>query len=194
MSTTIRDEDLGSLKDLFRAMKDRPAHLDDMNPESLPAFARVLLVTDGTVTHMLRAHFREAIHVDVLSQELESLADPVPWLEADKGEDILVRKVALKGASTGTPYARATSWIALGRLSPQMKSDIVELRRSIGHVLLANFSENRREMLWFGGAATEGTAGQSRSLERAYRVIAGGKPLMIIAETFSPEITRQSDA
>lgn len=195
MNTTIRDEDLGSLGDLFVASGDRPPHLSSLAADELPAFARVLLVTDGTVTHMLRAHFREPIHVEVLDHTFEPLSAPLPWLEAAKGDEILIRKVALKGAGTNTIYCQATSWIALERLSPQMRDDITQMRRSIGHVLLANFSENRRELLWYGAAPkdplSDGTKAQP--LERAYRVISQERPLMIISETFAPLISGENE-
>ena len=194
MNTTIRDDDLGSLSDLFVASHDRPQHLQSLTPEDLPAFARVLLVTDGTVTHMLRAHYREPIHVDVLDHTFEVLSEPLPWLQASTGDEILIRKVALKGARSGTIYCQATSWIALERLTPQMREDIIQMRRSIGHVLLANFSENRRELLWYGAANTSSKAseGEPLPLERAYRVISQEHPLMIISETFAPLISRPS--
>jgi chorismate-pyruvate lyase len=185
MMTTICNDDMGALVDLFIADHDRPDHLDAVAVENLEAFARVLLVTDGTVTHMLRAHFREPINVEVLNHDFQNLEHTNPWLEAKVGDDILKRKVALIGASTGHVYCHATSWIALERLSNGMREDIIKMRRSIGNVLLANFSENRRELLWCGQTK------QDQFLERAYRVISGGVPLMIIAETFGPAISRQ---
>jgi len=162
------------------------------------SFARVLLVTDGTVTHMLRAHFREPINVKVLSHDFQSLEAPEPWLQAKAGDEILLRKVALIGARTGRTYCLAKSWIALERLSPDMRADIDSMQRSLGRVLLANFSENRRELLWFGrtqnGASQfeEGsTETQGQTLERTYRVISGGVPIMMITEAFAPSILKQ---
>jgi len=195
MTTTICNDDMGPLANLFVAASDRPAHLDLVKIEDLCAFARVLLVTDGTVTHMLRAHFREPVDVKVLSHDLQSLEAPEPWLQAKPGDEILLRKVALIGARTGRTYCFAKSWIALERLSPNMRADVVGMQRSLGSVLLANFSENRRELLWYGRAQNgqsqfeEGsTKTQDPTLERAYRVISGGAPIMMIAETFAPSI------
>lgn len=180
MDIKICDDDLHALDDLFVAEEDRPSHLEAIKPGTLPAFARVLLVTDGTVTHMLRAHFREPVEVRVEAHNFTTLEQDLVWLEASKGREILIRDVTLTGKASGRLFARARSHIALDRLSPEMREDIVTMRRSIGNVLLANFSENRRELLWRG--LNEG------SLERTYRVIAGGKPLMIITETFAPLI------
>ena len=187
MATTIRNDDMDALANLFVAASDRPAHLNLIKIEDLCAFARVLLVTDGTVTHMLRAHFREPINVKVLSHDLQTLEAAEPWLQAKPGDKILLRKVALIGASTGRTYCFATSGIALERLSPDMRADIVSMQQSLGSVLLANFSENRRELLWYG--ETQKTQGQT--LERAYRVISGGVPIMMITETFAPSILNQ---
>jgi len=198
MTTTICNDDMDALANLFVATSDRPAHLSHIKIEDLCAFARVLLVTDGTVTHMLRAHFREPINVRVLSHDLQSLEAPEPWLKAKTGDEILLRKVALIGARTGRTYCLATSWIALERISPDMRADIVGMQQSLGSVLLANFSENRRELLWYGRTQNserqfEGgsTKTQGQTLERAYRVISGGMPIMMISETFAPSILNQ---
>jgi len=198
VTTTICNDDMDALANLFVAASDRPAHLNSVKIEDLCAFARVLLVTDGTVTHMLRAHFREPINVKVLSHDLQSLEAPEPWLQAKPGDEILLRKVALIGARTGRTYCLAKSLIALERISPDMHADIVSMRLSLGSVLLANFSENRRELLWFGRTQNgesqfeeNSTKTQGQTLERAYRVISGGVPIMTIAETFAPSILNQ---
>jgi len=198
VTTTICNDDMDALASLFVATSERPAHLNPVKIEDLCAFARVLLVTDGTVTHMLRAHFREPINVEVLSHDLQPLEAAKPWLQTKPGDEILLRKVALIGARTGRTYCLATSWIALERISPDMRADIVNMQRSLGSVLLANFSENRRELLWFGRAQNgesqleEGhTNIQGQILERAYRVISGGVPIMMISETFAPSILNQ---
>lgn len=192
MSIKTCDDDLDTLGDLFIAEEARPDHLAPVEPDALPAFARVLLVTDGTVTHMLRAHFREPVEVRVEAHEFVVTEDAKPtnhqWLETPDGGDILIRDVVLVGETSGRLFARARSWIALDRLTPEMREDIIAMRRSIGNVLLAHFSENRRELLWHGLT-------QEKTLERTYRVIAGGKPLMVITETFAPLILEkmQSD-
>ena len=195
MATKICDDGMDALADLFVATNDRPAHLSPVQIEDLSAFARVLLVADGTVTHMLRAHFREPINVEVLSHDFQSLEAPIPWLQANIGDEILLRKVELIGATTGRVYCLATSWIALERISPDMRDAIVTQRQSIGSVLLSHFNENRRELLWCGRVQndensfeTDSAETQGQTLERAYRVISGGVPLMIIAETFAPSI------
>jgi chorismate-pyruvate lyase len=181
MSTATRDDPLATLGDLFIAQSERPDHLTPVDPATLPAFARVLLITDGTVTHMLRAHFCEPVEVRVEAHDFTAPTEDDPWLGTPEGAQILVRDVTLSGASSGRLFARARSHIALDRLTPQMREDITTMRRSIGNVLLAHFSENRRELLW-QGLTPRGC------LERTYRVIAGGKPLMVITETFEPLI------
>lgn len=190
MSIKTCDDDLDTLGDLFIAEDARPEHLTPVEPDALPAFARVLLVTDGTVTHMLRAHFREPVEVRVEAHEFVGAGDARPtnheWLDTPDGADILIRDVVLVGETSGRLFARARSWIALDRLAPEMREDIIAMRRSIGNVLLAHFSENRRELLWHGLT-------QEKTLERTYRVIAGGKPLMVITETFAPLILKSRD-
>lgn len=181
MSTATRDDSLATLGDLFIAPEGRPNYLTPVEPGALAAFARVLLITDGTVTHMLRAHFGEPVEVSVEAHDFTAPAQGNPWLGTLPGGEVLVRDVTLSGASSGRLFARARSHIALDRMTPEMREDITTMRRSIGNVLLAHFSENRRELLWHG------LTGHG-CLERTYRVIAGGEPLMVITETFEPLI------
>lgn len=193
MSIKTCDDDLTTLGDLFIAEDARPDHLTPALPDALPAFARVLLVTDGTVTHMLRAHFREPVEVRVEGHEFVVAGNggfaTQKWLETPDGTDILIRDVVLVGETSGRLFARARSFIALDRLAPEMCEDIIAMRRSIGNVLLAHFSENRRELLWHGLRQDEReNEASEQTLERTYRVIAGGKPLMVITETFAPLI------
>lgn len=178
-NTRTCDDTLATLGDLFIAAEARPDHLSPIEPGALPPFARVLLITDGTVTHMLRAHFGEPIEVHVEAHDFTAPAEGNRWLGAPGGAQVLVRDVILTGATSGRLFARARSHIALDRLTPQMREDITAMRRSIGNVLLAHFSENRRELLWHGLT-------RRGCLERTYRVIAGGRPLMVITETFEP--------
>ncbi len=190
MSIKTCDDTLGALGDLFVVQEARPEHLSSTEPDTLPAFARVLLVTDGTVTHMLRAHFREPVEVRVEAHEYVTIDKDDSWLGCARGADILIRDVVLVGEKSRRLFARARSRIALGRLTPEMREDIVEMRHSIGNVLLARFSENRRELMWYGlgPADPDRFEGGPQTLERTYRVIAAGKPLMIITETFAPLI------
>lgn len=198
MSIKTCDDDLDTLGDLFIAEDARPDHLNAVEPDALPAFARVLLVTDGTVTHMLRAHFREPVEVRVEAHDFVTASKDHKWLETPDGADVLVRDVVLVGEASGRLFARARSFIALDRLTPDMREDIVTMRRSIGNVLLAHFSENRRELLWHGTAAANpdffpasGKTGHD-TLERTYRVITGNRPLMVITETFAPLILEEA--
>lgn len=194
MAIKTCDDDMGALGDLFVAMDACPGHLNPAIADSLAPFARVLLVTDGTVTHMLRAHYREPIEVQVLGHQEDRLLEEDPHLEAPAGEQILVRDVALKGATSGQLFCRATSRILLGRMPEGMRDDIVSMRRSLGHVLLAHFSENRRELLWYGTYAEPGSLFSDQKggqvLERAYRVISLQRPVMVITEVFAPFVLR----
>lgn len=190
MAIKACDDDMGALSDLFVAEAARPAHLTPALINELAPIARVLLVTDGTVTHMLRAHYREPVEVHVLAHTQQQLEQDDRHLELAKGEEILVRDVALVGAASGTVFCRARSLIVLKRMPAGMRDDIVSMRRSLGHVLLANFSENRRELLWHGTYNEPGDlfpeTPNETVLERAYRVISNKQPLMIITEIFAP--------
>lgn len=177
-------------RSLFLASAERPAPLRPLEPHSLTPFQRALLVTDGTVTHLIEAYAFEPVEVLRLRQESEVLHDDHPWLETGRGTPVVVREVVLRGRMTRRVYVHAVSLLVPERLSAEIRRGLEVDEGGLGRILLASRIENRRELLWYGRevpaelppplSELAGTA----FISRTYRIIAGGRPAMLITERF----------
>ncbi|MGE0642883.1 MAG: chorismate pyruvate-lyase family protein [Nitrospira sp.] len=178
------------MEDLLTAQFALPADLRELNLRTLTPFQRALMVTDGTVTKFIEAYTMEQIEILRLGQEVKLLSVDNEWLEAEKGTTVLVRQVLLRGKWSYTCYAYAPSLIVLDRL-PQFIKDGLELEGGgIGRILYGNRWETHRELLWWGKETLKNVPDIIRdktgeeALSRTYRIIAGGKPIMLINEKF----------
>lgn len=175
---------------LFLAMDRRPPGLEPVAPGELTPLQRGLLVIDGTVTTFLEAWALEPVAVDRLWQRRSALAAPDPWLAAGAGTAILDRAVMLTGRHSGAFFAFAESRVLPDRLPPAMREAVEESAAGLGQILLDSGTDTRREGLWYGrerrtvppppvAAVTDGDF-----LTRTYRVVAAGRPWMLITERF----------
>ena len=178
------------LSDLFVAQFARPAQLGAVNLRALTPFQRALLVIDGTVTKFIEAYTMEPVDTIRVDQEQRPLASEQPWLEAPKGTEVLARRVVLEGKYTRTVYAYAVSLVVPERIPEPARAEFQHDAGSIGRILLGARLEQRREILWYGRehlsdvpAAIKHLNG-APVLSRTYRIIAGGRPLMLINEKF----------
>ena len=117
----LADSTAGVLDATYAATADMTTILADSGTKNLSQYLSGLsengsiktgcsyaFATDGTVTHMLRAHFREPVEVRVEAHDFTTLdEDALPWLEASKGREILVlycpRREATYKVSAITP-------------------------------------------------------------------------------------------
>ena len=182
--------DFNPMEDLLMAQFAMPANLRELNLRTLTPFQRALMVTDGTVTKFIEAYTMEQIEVIRLGQEIRPLVVDNEWLEAEKGTKVLMRQVLLRGKWSYTCYAYAPSLIILDRL-PQFIKEGLELEGGgIGRILYGNRWETYRELLWWGKETLKNVPDAIRdmdgfeALSRTYRIIAGGKPIMLINEKF----------
>jgi chorismate-pyruvate lyase len=164
-----RDEDVNPL-DLFDSLEDHRA-------VRLSPVERLLLATDGTVTHMLEALTRGAVDVDILNR----------WVDGAT----LHREVALRRGSDGSVLAWAHSRVSTYPLETEMESRLVEGHVGIGDLLREEYAETRRELVGmdvaFAGDGDLPRFVDARStcyLERTYRVYGDGQRLMSITEWF----------
>jgi len=174
---------------VFVAQDARPAGLVHIEPAALSACERALLLIDGTVTRFLEAYFLEPVRVIRLEQTTRILDHDDPWLEAQAGAAVVDRSVKLCGEHSGRVYACAQSDIAAGRLSPAMRAGLEARGGGLGRILVASGLETRREALWYGiepdgRLHPAARLAPGRCLTRSYRVIASGRPLMVITERF----------
>lgn len=162
----------------------------DYNPQSLdvaslPAFLRVLLTTDGTVTKSLEAYFWEAVKVSVKQHELVSLAEPAKHIHRQKGERVLSRRIELLGENSGTLYGWAESLICEELLPNSIRDDLRAQRLGIGELLRECGLETYREVLDIGRREDE--SGDAW-VWRTYRIVMAGHPLILITEQFPQSV------
>jgi chorismate-pyruvate lyase len=111
-------------EDLARALQR-----GGIDPRGLNAIHRILLTTDGTVTHMLEAYFQEPMQVVPLAQELADSADPVPDLDLPAGRKVLRREILLRGRMSGRTALHADSLVVPDRLSARLREGLLEKQR-----------------------------------------------------------------
>ncbi|HEX9897692.1 MAG TPA: chorismate pyruvate-lyase family protein [Candidatus Methylomirabilis sp.] len=178
------------VSDLTTAQPARPAHLSQVNMRTLSPYHRALLVTDGTVTKFIEAYTMEPVDIRRVSQETRTLHSDDPWLQAPAGTQVLRREVIIEGRYSGSVYAHAVSSMIESRLPPAVRHRLDVEGGGLGRILNDSRLETRREILWFGreraGSQPEsdvlGSSGEV--ITRTYRILHGGKPLVLICERF----------
>lgn len=163
--------------------------LGALNLRALTPFQRALMVIDGNVTKFIEAYHLEPVEVLRLSQERRALPQDHPWLEAAGGAPVIARQVILRGAYSRSLYAYAVSLILPERLSEAIRRRLEVEGEGLGRILLDQRLETFREVLWYGKERFDpanGASGplQGEFLSRAYRIIAGKRPLMLVNEKF----------
>jgi chorismate-pyruvate lyase len=157
----------------------------------LPPILRVLLLTDGTVTHSLAAYFGEEIRVQCLQQ-----------YECRPG--VVAREVMLRGALTATAYAHAYSTIQLEYLDTEIQRLLDEGLAGIGELLSARNLETYREITRIApcaysparpdpfGAEVAGTMVVSSAvIARDYIIHSQGRPIVEVTEEFPVAVYRR---
>lgn len=145
----------------------------------------VLLSTDGTVVPLLEGCFGEQIRLADHVQHLRPAAPTDPdALELSPDDRVLHRTVVLQGSSSGRAYVSAETLIVPDRLPGPVREDLLTTSRPIGPVLRAHRMETFREILEVGRTRSGRQTPDETRLFRTYRIVAGGRPVMLITETF----------
>jgi chorismate-pyruvate lyase len=166
------------------------AQFDGFDASSLDLLQRILLVTDGTLTDTLEAAFREPIGLRKIA--LDILSAPAPLLDLDlpAGAPVLDRKILLYGETSGRSYVYAESLLALDRLPPNFRHELMHSDTPMGRLWSEHKMETWKELLVVGRHPVDKLAPYLTSaagpdcLMRRYRLISGGRPLMSIEEHF----------
>jgi len=188
------------MNDLLTAQSSRPSHLRRVNMRTLTPFQRALMVIDGTVTKFIEAYTMEPVQVSRLSQSVRPLEEDHTWLEVKKDRPVTVREVLLQGEYSHTIYAYAASLIVHDALNESVHGGLSTDGGSIGRLLQGSKMETYREVLWYGRQQFENLPkpitrlNRTEFLSRTYRVISGGKPIMLINENFPLYSEDQSPA
>jgi len=150
----------------------------------LPPILRVLLLTDGTVTHSLSAYFGEEIDVQCLQH-------------GEHSPGVMAREVMLRGASTSTIYAHARSLIQLAHLDLEIQDLLAQGHVGIGELLSARHLETSREIIRiapchygpgrpdpFVSVTDPSVSAPRQVIARDYIIHSQGKPMIELTETF----------
>lgn len=157
---------------------------------ALGVLQRVLLTTDATVVLLLEGFFGEPICTEGLGQVSRPAAPADTELELTGRETVLCRHTLLRGCDTGRNYLYAETSVVLDRLDSRVREGLLTTSEPIGHLLAANRIETFREVLR-SGRKPAGRLGFRLGMEsgdellfRTYRIIVGGKPIMLLTEYF----------
>ena len=172
----------------FVLQDDRPDRLGEIDLAHLDPALRCLLFTDGTVTRTLEVQALSRVSVEVVMQDETRAAEQVAsYLDVPEGTETVRRRVVI-GAGPEKPVMWAESHIVPSRLPAGFLDVLGSAADGIGQSLQQVQLESWRDMLWFGlDALPEWSGGSPRStaLTRLYRVITGGRPALLISESFA---------
>lgn len=166
------------------------AGMPSADDSSLTRFQRMLLGTDGTVTHVLEAYAGEPVAVVKLLQEFDAAGEVDAELDVPADDKVLRRRVLLRGARSGRTLLYAEAVIALSRIEPELLDGLVGTEKPIGVLLAERRTETFREILRVQGrpAGRSGThfgiGPAADVVSRTYRIVRYGRPMILITETF----------
>ena len=156
----------------------------------LPLSARLLLVTDGTVTEMLEALVGEPVKIGWRHQIRTGLENHPDSQDMHNINECLERAITLQGESTSVHWMYAESVVYHQLLSPAAQVMLIEDRIPIGTVLREQTSDNHRKLVDCGhdsnppAAEILGVETDYLFLFRNYEVHVGPNPIMTITEWF----------
>ena len=165
--------------------------LSDEAIRKLDRDLRILIATNGTLTRILSAVANDEIVVEVIKQHIHQVAPEIPGLEQLASGRVLQRRILLKGQSSGEPFVAAESLIAIDLLPAAMMRSLTKTDRPIGEIMAASCIETFKEMaqVWIGELPAwlprDGyRTSRPTTVGRRYRIITGGRPVLIITEYF----------
>lgn len=167
---------------------------------ALTRFQRMLVGTDGTVTHILEAYADEPIEVVKLVQVFDTSNDAGAHLHLSRDNRVLRRQVLLRGRRTGQHLLYAEAIIVPERVDPAVLDALVGTDKPIGVLLAENRTETFREILAVdrepaGSCARYfGIEPDAQLIFRTYRIVARQQPVMLITEKFPANFFRELQA
>jgi chorismate-pyruvate lyase len=157
---------------------------------SLPLAARLLLVTDGTVTELLEAMVMEPLALGYKKQAIDRTANHPAILNKSQTDECLHRIITLRGCETGIDWLYAESVILHKLLSPEAQSMLIEEKLPIGIILNDQTSDNHRRIVDCG-VSSYAAAAKHLGLDpmyaftyRVYQIMVGDELIMSISEWF----------
>jgi chorismate-pyruvate lyase len=167
-------------------------------------FQRMLLGTDGTVTHILEAYADEAIDLVKLLQVFDTSNEADAGLQlAGEGlspAKVLRRRVVLRGRRSQRSLLYAEAVVVVERVEPAFLEGLLGTDKPIGVLLAENRTETFREILRVSRepagacAPSLGIDASSEVFSRTYRVVARRQPMILITEKFEADAFRELPA
>lgn len=171
----------------------RPALLDD---PTIDLSQRMLLASDGYVVRLLETCHGEPVraahraqHTETGADRRDAGADP---LTRDPDEPVLCRRVWLQGTASQRTFLVADSRLALDRLHPGVRDELLNNDTPLGYLLAAYRVETCRE-LDSAGRTRAGALAPAFAVDaghplvwRTYRILSGGRPIAVITEYLPP--------
>ena len=158
--------------------------------DSLGVVPRILLATDGTLTHILEAYAAESVYLVKLSHAAVTEPSARAELSLEAGERALRRVILLIGSVSDTVFVHADSVVMLDRLPPTVAEGLLKTETPVGKLLFSCRAETFREMLAVGEkrdaavAAHFGLDPAEALVFRTYQIVLGERPVIRITETF----------
>ena len=190
MITGLPLSDLQEPDQLMREDLQQSLTQSHIDPSTLSTFQRILLTTDGTVTHMLEAYLYEQIQVVKLSEKLISLSQDIPVIELKQGTDVIFRKILLRGRISRRNFIYAESIIVPERLEEGFRNELLKTKTPIGKIWFEKKVETFKEIVDSGKEPANALADyfgikpEEEMFFRTYFVISNRKPTMMITEKF----------
>jgi chorismate-pyruvate lyase len=153
---------------------------------------RILLATEGTLTHILEAYGEEPVRLVKLLQALVTEGRARARLDLAGDERALHRAVLLRGARSGTPFVFADSVVLLDRLPATVADGLLATDTPIGKLLFSCRAETYREIVAVGEdldasvAAHFGRPASEPLVARTYQILYRGRTVARITEKFPP--------
>ncbi len=161
---------------------------------SLSTFQKILLSTNGTITHLLEEYVAETIHVVKLHEHIENCVSRLPATHQiiinSQHTPVLEREILLQGQSTMSHWIYANSSILLNHLPRNFRLDLLSSSLPIGKLWSKYEVINTKKILLFerekaGALATHfGIHADDELLSRTYTVQTGDILTMVITEKF----------
>jgi len=175
------------------------AQISDFDTTQVGLLQRLFLVTDGTLTDLVEAAFLEPVALRKVSVAIAPAPAAIDELELVAGEMVMTRRILIQGQTSRANYVYAESLLAIERLPPAFREALLESDAPMGRLWSDHRLETWKELLhmhripageleaYFAGS------GDGNLLSRTYRLVSGGRPLMLITEYF-PETYKTGSA
>ena len=156
--------------------------------DNLGLVPRILLATDGTLTHILEAYAAERVYLVKLFHAPVTDHLERETLGLDDGERALRRIILLRGTASHATFVYADSVVMLDRLPATVADGLLETDTPIGKLLFSCRAETFREIIAMGEERDPIIAAHFASSDplvfRTYQIVFEGRPVTRITEKF----------